>query len=44
MCQYGYITVAFPLSLWGEINLEKGTCGGNEHKMCEERVEMGETE
>ena len=36
MCQYGYITPAFKASpWWGEINLERSGCGGNEHKLCE---------
>ena len=46
MCQYGYLTPAFSGSpLWGEINLERSGCGGNEHKMCEKgwnRVKLGE--
>ena len=37
MCQYGYITPTFSVSpWWGEINVERSRCGGNEHKMCEE--------
>ena len=46
MCQYGYITPAFSASpWWGEINLERSGCGGNEHRMCEKGwnwVKLGE--
>ena len=46
MCQYGYITPPFSASpWWGEINLEKSGCGGNEDKMCEKGwkwVKLGE--
>ena len=36
MCQYGWMTRAFSGSpWWGEINVERSGCGGNEHKMCE---------
>ena len=34
--QYGYITPAFSgLPWWGEINLVRSGCGGNEQKMNE---------
>ena len=46
MGQYGYITPAFSGSpWWGEINLERSGCGGNERGMCEEGwkwVRLGE--
>ena len=46
MCQYAYITPAFWASpWWGEINLERSGCGGNEQKMCEKGwkwVKLGE--
>ena len=48
MCQYGYITLAFWVSpWWGEINLGRSGCGGNEHKMCAQKkgwkwVKLGE--
>ena len=43
MRQYGYITPVFSGSpWWGDINLERSGCIGNEHKTCEKQWKGGQ--